>query len=178
MGIREEIRAEVAGITPGDALEKEQLAAALAWIDSGVEIFRVAKPATPPQHLVSYCLLVDGEHVLLVDHKNAMLWLPSGGHVDVGEHPRSTAIREMKEELGIEAQFAQEHPAMLTITETVGHTAGHWDVSFWYVLRGDRHAALEYDAGEFNGIRWFHYSEVPLNRADPHMGRFIAKMFG
>src|SRR4051812_44566164 len=52
--MREEIRSELKAIEPLDALEHEHLADALAWVDSGAEIFRVAKPATPPKHLVSY----------------------------------------------------------------------------------------------------------------------------
>jgi 8-oxo-dGTP pyrophosphatase MutT (NUDIX family) len=39
--------------------------------------------------------------VLLVDHKNARLWLPTGGHVEEGEDPRATVVRELKEELGL-----------------------------------------------------------------------------
>ena len=98
--IRELIRTELAAIEPLDALEAEHLADALAWVDSGVDLFRVAKPATPPKHLVSYFAVVDADQILLVDHKNARLWLPAGGHVELGEHPRATVVRELEEELG------------------------------------------------------------------------------
>lgn len=176
MGIREDIREEVLRIVPGDALEDAHVKEVVAWIDSGAEIFRIGKPATPPQHLVSYFVVVDGEYLLLVDHKKALLWLPGGGHVEVGEHPRETVRREMFEELGIEADFVLPHPVMVTITETVGTTPGHHDVSLWYVLRGRRGQELVYDMDEFQGIRWFHHREVPLERADRHMERFLNKM--
>ena len=44
------------------------------------------KPDVPPKHLVSYFALVDERRgkLLLVDHKLAGLWLPSGGHVEPG----------------------------------------------------------------------------------------------
>ena len=45
--------------------------------------------------------IVDGDHVLLVDHRMAQLWLPNGGHVEPGEHPRDTVVRELKEEIGL-----------------------------------------------------------------------------
>ena len=30
-------------------------------------------------------MVIDGDHVLLVDHKNSGLWLPPGGHIDEDE---------------------------------------------------------------------------------------------
>lgn len=173
---REIIRAELASIQPLDALECEHLADALAWVDSGAELFRVAKPATPPKHLVSYFAVVDGGHVLLVDHKNAQLWLPSGGHVEPNEHPRATVLRELREELGFDAGHAIEAPLMVTCTVTVGLSAGHTDVSLWYVVRADRHQPLAFDAGEFHTVRWFKFSEVPFRRSEPNLARFIQKL--
>ena len=148
----------------------------LAWIDSGVELCRLHKPATPPKHLVSYFALVDRDHVLLVDHKKAQLWLPTGGHVEPGEHPRVTVVRELAEELGLELGEAPEAPLMLTVSETVGTTAGHTDVSLWYVLRGDRHAPLTFDTEEFYSVRWFHFDAAPVSRSDPHLSRFLRKL--
>jgi 8-oxo-dGTP diphosphatase len=51
--MRVHIRNELKGIAPLDATESEHLADALAWVDSGVELCRIIKPATPPKHLVS-----------------------------------------------------------------------------------------------------------------------------
>jgi hypothetical protein len=71
---RAAIRREVASILPFDEQEENHRADALAWIDSGAPLFRTAKPAMPPKHLVSYFVIVDGREILLVDHKNAQLW--------------------------------------------------------------------------------------------------------
>ncbi len=174
--MRSAVREEVASIEPFDALERAHRTDALAWIDSGVELCRTRKPATPPRHLVSYFALVDHDHVLLVDHKNARLWLPSGGHVEPGEHPRATVVRELREELGLDLSNVPEAPLMLTISETVGITHGHTDVSLWYVIHTDRRVALEFDAAEFHSVRWFHFREVPVSRSDPHLGRFLEKL--
>jgi 8-oxo-dGTP pyrophosphatase MutT (NUDIX family) len=111
--MRSAIREEIVSIRPFDALEYAHREDALAWIDSGVELCRTQKPATPPKHLVSYFVLVDQEHVLLVDHKNARLWLPTGGHVEAGEHPRSTVVRELREELGLDLIDPPEGPLMV-----------------------------------------------------------------
>src|SRR5687767_7222672 len=116
--MRSAIREEVASIEPFDDLERAHIEDALAWIDSGSVLCRVQKPATPPKHLVSYFVLVDDDHVLLVDHKNARLWLPSGGHVEPGEHPRATVARELMEELGLELSDPAGSPLMLTCSQT------------------------------------------------------------
>jgi 8-oxo-dGTP pyrophosphatase MutT (NUDIX family) len=137
---------------------------------------RVGKPATPPKHLVAYFVVVDEDYVLLVDHKNAQLWIPTGGHVEPGEHPRATVLREVQEELGFAAPHPVEAPLMITCTTTVGLTAGHVDVSLWYVLRADRGELIEYDREEFGAVRWFRLNEMPLERSEPHMARFVAKL--
>jgi 8-oxo-dGTP diphosphatase len=176
MLVRTAIRAELALIEPFDALEKEHLAEALAWVDSGAELCRISKPATPPQHLVSYFAVVDGAHILLVDHVSARLWLPTGGHVEPGEHPRDTVVRELKEELGLVPARPVGAPLMVTCTTTVGLTAGHRDVSLWYVVEASRKQSLTCDEQEFNAIRWFRLDAVPFERSDPQMRRFVDKL--
>lgn len=174
--MHDQIRAELELIEPIDAVEREHHADALSWVSSGAELFRLEKPATPPKHLVSYFAVVDEQHILLVDHRNAQLWLPAGGHVEPQEHPRTTVLRELKEELGFSCPHPVDPPIMVTCTPTVGLTAGHIDVSLWYVVRARREQPLHYDENEFLGVRWFPFAEVPLERSDPHMGRFIAKL--
>ncbi|TFW07269.1 NUDIX hydrolase [Oxalobacteraceae bacterium OM1] len=174
--MRSTIRSEVLALEPCDELEAAHIADVCGWIDSGVELCRLQKPATPPKHLVSYFVVVDGDHVLLVDHKNAQLWLPTGGHVEPGEHPWDTVIREAKEELQMDATPLFDRPLFLTVTSTVGLTVGHIDVSLWYVLKGDRRLPIHFDEQEFNAATWFHVSGVPLERSDPHMSRFLQKL--
>ena len=174
--MHDQIRAELELIEPFDSVEREHHADALSWVNSGAELFRLQKPATPPKHLVSYFAVVDVDSILLVDHRKAQLWLPAGGHVEPQEHPRTTVQRELEEELGFSCPHPVEPPVMVTCTPTVGLTAGHIDVSLWYVVRVKREQSLNYDEGEFLGVRWFPFSQVPLERSDPHMGRFIAKL--
>lgn len=64
--MRTRIRNEILSIAPIDAIEAAHIADALAWVDSGAEVFRIAKPSTPPKHLVAYFALVDDGHILLV----------------------------------------------------------------------------------------------------------------
>lgn len=174
--MRESIPAELETIKPFDVLEREHLADALTWVKSGAELCRIAKPATPPKHLVSYFAVVDEGHMLLVDHKNARLWLPTGGHVEPGEHPRQTVLRELKEELNLTPTQMVDAPLMVTCTTTVGLTAGHTDVSLWYVVHASRRQPVIFDEHEFHSLRWFRFEELPFEGTDPHMKRFVTKM--
>jgi 8-oxo-dGTP diphosphatase len=175
--MRDKIVKAVAAIEPLDDLEREHRDSTIEWIRSGAPIFRTMKPDVPPMHLVSYFALVDDRRgkVLLVDHKLAGLWLPSGGHVEPDEDPRATVVRELAEELGLAAEFMQPDPLFITVTST-RKDGGHTDVSLWYLLRGDSSRVIEFDRGEFHGVRWFGFDEIPLERSDPHMRRFVAKM--
>ncbi len=174
--MRKEIRFEIESLRPLDDLEAQHISETLRWIDSGAPLFRIEKPATPPMHLVAYFAVVDADSILLVDHKNAKLWLPTGGHVEPNEHPRSTVERELFEELGLRLSAPVAAPCMITCTITVGTTAGHTDVSLWYVLQGNRMQDVVYDTDEFNSVRWFSFAGVPLDRSDPHMARFLQKL--
>lgn len=168
----------VAALTPADDLEAAHRAETLAWLASTSDVYRRIKPATPPRHLVSYVVPTDpgtGD-VLLVDHRNARLWLPPGGHVEPGEHPAATAARELGEELGVAGAAAA--PIFLTVTGTVGVDAGHTDVSLWFPAEVRRDQQLAVDGGEFAGVRWWSRAELAAAdpaRFDPHLGRYLAK---
>ena len=169
--------AELASIDPLDDIERAHLADANSWVESGAQLYRIEKPAIPPKHLVSYFAVVDGDHILLVDHKNAQLWLPSGGHVEPEEDPRSTVVRELREELGLDIEpDTVGPPVMVTVTSTVGASSGHTDVSLWYAIRGSRESCITFDREEFHTVQWFAFNDVPLQRSDPHLGRFLAKL--
>ena len=173
--MRNTIRNLVSEIVPFDEFEAHDRASTVAWIDSGAELCRFIKPATPPKHLISYFVLFDQHKILLVDHLNARLWLPTGSHVEPNEHPTETVKRECREELGIEAQFIFEKPIFISVTKTVGLTAGHTDVSLWYALRGNSTHAVDFDQSEFAQVKWFDFVNVPMGRTDPHMERFLKK---
>ncbi len=178
MSIRHEIHSTINSLSYFDEIEQEHISFTKHWIESGVEIFRTAKPATPDPHLVAYFLLIDSStnQVLLVDHKKAGLWLPAGGHVEPNEHPRETVKREIVEELGIKADFMMTDPVFLTVTKTVGQSGGHTDISLWYVLKGCSSVSYAFDLEEFVQICWFSSGKIPYNKCDPHMKRCIEKL--
>ena len=172
------IHNDIASITPIDHTEQRDIENTLMWIQSGEPIFRVAKPDVPHKHLGAYFVLFDesARKILLVDHKTAQLWLPSGGHVEPYEHPKDTVCRECYEELNIEASFWSETPIFIAPTITGGKATPHTDINIWYVLRGDHQAHYTFDAQEFHTVAWFSLDTIPFEKTDPHMKRFIQKL--
>lgn len=174
---------EVEDIVPRDETEQDHKQDIRKWLKSGVNPFRLKKPDVPPKHLVSYFVLVDPSHrsILLVDHIKAQLWLPSGGHVQLNESPCDAVMREAEEEFGIQATFLHNNdkPFFVTVTQTVGLTPGHTDVSSWYLLRGNVHDKMRHDRREFTDVEWFTFDEImetdPLI-FDPHLQRFTTKL--
>ena len=172
----------VSVLVPADDVEAHHRQEVLPWLQSTDDVYRRVKPATPPRHLVSYVVPVDPTDgsVLLVDHINAGLWLPPGGHVEPDEHPAATAYREAREELGIVGANLDGQPAFVTVTDTVGIDAGHTDVSLWFLIEGRRTQQFTPDAGEFRDVRWWTQAELRAAdpaRFDPHFTRFCAKVW-
>ena len=135
-------------IDPLDQVESEHIGDTLSWLESTDDVLRRRKPATPTRHLVSCVVRYNPKYteVLLVDHVNAGLFRPTGGHVEPDEHPLAAARRECREELGNEASFASgAGPAFLTVTTTVGDDSGHTNVSLWFVSETSRSAPLSLD---------------------------------
>ncbi|MDQ0947298.1 8-oxo-dGTP pyrophosphatase MutT (NUDIX family) [Streptomyces phaeochromogenes] len=171
------------GVRPWDGQERAHLAEAVEWIAGGAPLHRVRKPDVPEVHLVSYFVVLDEKRgeLLLVAHRKAGLWLPSGGHVEPMEDPWDTVVRECGEELRIEAVpsgVAGSEPFFLTITQTRGH-GRHTDVSLWYVLQADVGSIVTFDEDEFSAIKWLSLSQVlaePVDTLDPHMHRFTRKL--
>ena len=54
--------------------------------------------------------VVRDERVLLIHHRKLDKWLPLGGHVELDEDPEMAALREAKEESGLEVELLGERP--------------------------------------------------------------------
>ncbi|MEU5345893.1 MULTISPECIES: NUDIX domain-containing protein [unclassified Streptomyces] len=181
--LRARLTSLLEGVRPWDEQERAHLSEAVKWVAGGAPLYRVQKPDVPPVHLVSYFVVVDEKRgeLLLVAHRKAGLWLPSGGHVEPMEDPWDTVVRECREELFIEAVpsvVSRREPFFLTITQTRGQ-GRHTDVSLWYVLRADVGSVVTFDEDEFSAIKWLSLSQVlaePEDTLDPHMHRFTRKL--
>ncbi len=161
-----------------DDLEHIHKNKSLAWVNSCSGFYRIKKPNIPPMHLVCYFVVLnkDKNKILLGHHKAAKCWLPSGGHLEINEHPNDAVKRECLEELGIEADFIIEAPIFLTVTDVHDKDITHTDVTFWYILQLDENIKINQCEQEFHAFEWFPFESLAQIKTDPHMQRFIEKL--
>ena len=58
---------------------------------------------------VAIFVVKDGK-VLLIHHRQLDKWLPLGGHIELDEDPEMAALREAREESGLEVELLGERP--------------------------------------------------------------------
>jgi len=56
--------------------------------------------------------VVQGGKVLLVHHRELNAWLPVGGHIELDEDPEQAALREAREESGLEIELLGDRPCI------------------------------------------------------------------
>lgn len=123
--------------------------------------------------------VVRHERVLLVHHRQLDMWLPVGGHVELDEDPEQAALREVREESGLEVELIGERPpvsfpgtrALIAPRFMDIHQISqtHQHIGLMYlarVVRGDIRCAT----AEHHAIRWCSAKELesltpPLNEA-------------
>jgi 8-oxo-dGTP pyrophosphatase MutT (NUDIX family) len=54
--------------------------------------------------------VVHEQKVLLIHHRKLDKWLPLGGHIELDEDPEQAALREAREESGIDVELLGERP--------------------------------------------------------------------
>ena len=54
--------------------------------------------------------VVERSRVLLIHHRKLDKWLPLGGHIELDEDPEVAALREAREESGLEVELVGERP--------------------------------------------------------------------
>ncbi len=113
--------------------------------------------------------IVFESRVLLVHHRKLGRWLPVGGHIEIGENPEQAALRETREESGLEVTLIGERPPREFPGTTILTAPSYLDV---HDISGDhRHIGMIYFAraagdqvrlaeAEHHAIRWFTRDEL------------------
>jgi 8-oxo-dGTP pyrophosphatase MutT (NUDIX family) len=123
---------------------------------------------------VATFVLHDGK-VLLLWHRKLSMWLPPGGHIDPNELPDEAAVREVKEETGLDVVLLSQPsmppmPGPLQLARPEGIqlediSPGHQHIDLIYFARPVDPAAVRPVANdEVDRVGW--YARGDLGRID------------
>jgi ADP-ribose pyrophosphatase YjhB (NUDIX family) len=108
-----------------------------------------------PTHVTGSAIVRDDDgRVLLHRHKRLGIWLQPGGHLEAGEQPWDAAVRETREETGVEASHLDERPCLVHVDVHEG-PRGHVHLDLRYLLRADGRAPFAPAPGESRAVDWF-----------------------
>ena len=114
--------------------------------------------------------------VLLVHHTIYKAWTWTGGHADGEKQLLQVALREAREETGLqEVAPLSENIATLDVLPVFGHVkagkyiSAHLHLSVGYALVADDDQPVRICEGENTGVRWVELSELERMTEEPYM---------
>jgi len=117
---------------------------------------------------VAIFVVHDGQ-VLVIHHRKLGKWLPLGGHIELDEDPEQAALREAREESGLEVELVGERPPTTEAgtraliaprfldIHRINDTHEHIGMIYWARPRG---GDVTLAAAEHHAIRWCSAGEL------------------
>jgi 8-oxo-dGTP pyrophosphatase MutT (NUDIX family) len=164
--LHQRIRVDVAARRPVDEREATSIERFLSFFDA------LAAPLdqeSDPVHVTGSGVVVGPRGVVLLEHRRLGIWLQQGGHIDPGETPWDAALRESREETGLEVLFVGPFddagvPELFHVDVHEGGR-GHTHLDLRYLIDGGD-ADPDPPEGESQRIDWFTW-DAAIERADP-----------
>ena len=118
----------------------------------------------------------DRKKVLMAYHNLYQSWAWLGGHADGDADLKAVALKEIREESGLESvRFVTEDIFSLEILTVDGHekrgsyVPSHLHLNVSYLLEADEEEVLRIKPDENSGVRWFSLQEALAACSEPWM---------
>jgi 8-oxo-dGTP pyrophosphatase MutT (NUDIX family) len=162
--LRDDVRQAVQLRTPIDDAERACIDEFLTRFDSLAAPF---DQDADPVHVTGSAIVVGPRGVVLLKHKRLGLWLQPGGHVDPGESPWDAALREAREETGLDVAFVGGAPRLVHVDVHPGGR-GHTHLDLRYLVDGGA-ADPAPPEGESPLIDWFAWDAAVERASDDRL---------
>ena len=168
-----DIRSEIELFTPGCEQEQRDKAQMLSWLDSTPDPFTRAN-TVGHFSASSWIVSPDRQQVLLIYHNIYRSWAWTGGHADGEKDLLAVALREAREESGLETLRVLKDGIFSLETLTVdGHikrgsyVSSHLHLNVTYLLEADSEEAVAIKADENSGVARFTPEEALVKSTEP-----------
>ena len=167
------IRDDIAAYVPFNEQEARDKELILHFLDHNPDAFLRSNTLA---HMTASAWVVNParDKVLMVYHKLYGSWSWTGGHADGETDLLAVALREVREETGVEHLRPVSTRIYSLESLTVdGHekrgtyVSSHLHLNVTYLLEADEHDTLHICEAENSGVRWFPLEEAPEASTEP-----------
>jgi 8-oxo-dGTP pyrophosphatase MutT (NUDIX family) len=175
---KERLLDQLRGYAADDAAEAEHRGAMLALLESADDAF--SRGHFVPGHFTASCYVVDDDgRLLLHHHKRLDRWLQMGGHVEGDELPELAALREGREESGLEDLVPVSEGIFDLDIHPIPAAKGepdhaHFDIR--YLARTASPEAAMADGEESNDLAWVTLDRAAELMPGPESARVLRKI--
>ena len=167
------IRQDILAYRPWNEQEERDRQVILDYLDRNPDAFLRSNLIA---HMTASAWVVNRERdkVLMVYHKIYDSWSWTGGHADGDEDLLSVALREVREETGVEhVRPVSRQIYSLEVLTVDGHekhgayVPSHLHLNLTYLLEADERDSLHICEAENSGVRWFSPEEALAASSEP-----------
>lgn len=132
------------------------------------------------KHFVATGFVLNRDHtkLLMVHHRKLNKWAAPGGHVEPDETPAEAALREIREETGVEAEIidrpnmilapkvateAQLETPFAMLSEYIpehGEVKAHIHLDFIFICEADENAIIDRQEKEVKEVKWMAKEDI------------------